>query len=213
MKTEAHQRYQDPEGRYFPSVTTALGVLDKPYLVKWANNLGLKGIDSSRFTEERSEIGTLAHHLILCDMEGDLPDIMDYSPNQLAMAEHALTLYRKWKEVYKPVPILMEKHLVSTRYGYGGTLDMVADLTIGNHVCRELVDFKTSKYLSNSYYAQLAAYNQLLTENGMPVENCRLLRIGVEPDECAFEERQLLHLDKYFRLFLLCLSIYNLHLT
>ena len=43
-KANAHTQYKLVDGTKVPSVTTVLGILNKPALVKWANNLGLQGI-------------------------------------------------------------------------------------------------------------------------------------------------------------------------
>ena len=44
-KTAAHIRYKTTDGTIVPGVTTILGILNKPALVRWANQLGLRGID------------------------------------------------------------------------------------------------------------------------------------------------------------------------
>ena len=43
-----HTVYKTKDGKRVPGVTTILGVINKPALVRWANNLGLQGIDSQR---------------------------------------------------------------------------------------------------------------------------------------------------------------------
>ena len=76
MKTEAHQRYGEED---LPGVTAVIAILNKPSLPKWANNLGLKGIDSNRYVSERSEIGTLSHEAIMCHFLKKKVDTSDYS--------------------------------------------------------------------------------------------------------------------------------------
>jgi len=205
MKTEAHQRYQD-----YPGVTTVLNILDKPALVKWANNLGLKGIDSYRFRSERAEVGTLTHHLVMCYFTGETPDTDDYSAKQIREAGQAMVLFHKWVDTYKPEPILVEKSLISRRYGYGGTLDLYAKLHMYEQEFKELIDFKTSPGFYPSHFAQLAAYLHLLEENGYSVENARLVKLGIIPAMETFGEAQLLELGTYWKLFLHCLAIYNM---
>ena len=82
-KVTAHTRYRSPFGDIVPSVTTVLSILNKPALVKWANNLGLQGIDSSKYTDEKAAIGTLAHEMVLCYFEDREIDTSDYSANQI----------------------------------------------------------------------------------------------------------------------------------
>ena len=48
-KPSAHTVYTDSLGTRVPGATTIIGILDKPALIKWANNLGLAGIDSTKY--------------------------------------------------------------------------------------------------------------------------------------------------------------------
>ncbi len=207
MKVQAHQNYNG-----LPGVTTVLNILNKPGLVKWANNLGLQGIDSSRFTSEAAETGSLAHEMILAYFNKQECDTHDYSARQIEKAAHSLSLFHKWVSVYQPRPILIEKQLVSSKYGYGGTLDLYASLNVSGTCFLELVDFKTGSGPWPTHYVQLAAYKNLLEENGHIVENCRLLKLPADQSTQTFSEVQLLNLDRYWDLFLHCLAIYKMKL-
>lgn len=212
METKAHQRYRGGIGEDYPGVTTVLNILDKPGLPRWANNLGLQGIDSSRYTSESAEIGTLAHKMILAYFSGKICDTADYSANQIKKAERSLTLFHKWVKTYNPKPILVEARLVSHRFGYGGTIDLYAKLTIGGQTFDELIDFKTGSGPWPVHFAQLAAYRNLLKENGHVCENCRLVKVPADFTVENFSESQLLYLEKYWRAFLHCLAIYRMKL-
>ena len=63
-RAKAHTIYKLANGKRVPGVTTVLGVINKPALVKWANNLGLQGIDSTTYVDETAKVGTLAHEMI-----------------------------------------------------------------------------------------------------------------------------------------------------
>ena len=208
MKVTAHQRYG--KGKDYPGVTTVLNILEKKGLVRWANNLGLRGIDSNRFTTEAAEIGTLAHEMILSHFTGDPCDTKDYSANQIEKAKRSLTLFYKWVETYKPEPILIEAQLNSHRFEYGGTIDLFAILTIGGQRFMELVDFKTGSGPWPTQFAQLAAYENLLKENGYGCENSRMVKVPANFEAENFAESQLLSLEKYWKLFLHCLAIYRM---
>jgi hypothetical protein len=43
--SKAHTIYKTAEGVRVPGATTITGLLNKPYLVPWANKLGLEGIE------------------------------------------------------------------------------------------------------------------------------------------------------------------------
>jgi len=204
-KSKAHVRYELPNGTKIPGVTTVLGILNKPALVIWANRLGLQGIDSTKYRDEMADIGTLAHQMIVDYFKGEKTDTSDYSKTQIDLAENCLLSFWEWERGHKIEVIMAEAQLVSTDYGYGGTIDCFCKLD-GQPT---LLDFKTGKAIYPEMFYQLAAYEQLLAEAGKLIEVTRILRIGRDADE-GFEERSVGKLDKHFELFKHCLAIYNL---
>ena len=50
-RAKAHTAYKTAGGQRVPGVTTVLGVINKPALVPWANQLGLQGINSSTYVD------------------------------------------------------------------------------------------------------------------------------------------------------------------
>ena len=204
-KAKAHTQYKLLDGTKVPGVTTVLGILNKPALVKWANNLGLQGIDSSKYRDEMADIGTLAHQLILNYFNKAKTDTSEYSQSQIDLAENCLLSFWEWEKGRKIEVIMAEAQLVSQEYGFGGTIDCFCKLD-GQPT---LLDFKTGKAIYPEMFCQLAAYEQLLAEAGQLIEVTRILRIGRDNDE-GFEERTIGKLDKQWQVFLNCLSIYNL---
>lgn len=204
-KTKAHTRYKDSQGNIVPGVTTILGILNKPALIIWANKLGLRGIDSTKYRDEMADIGTLAHYLIMSYLKKEKPNTDDYSKEQIDKAENCLLSFFEWEKTHTIEPILIEAPLVSNLYGYGGTIDLYCKLD-GEPT---LIDFKTGKAIYPEMVYQLAAYEFLLIEHHYPIAQARLLRIGRDEDE-GFEEkvRANLHLER--RLFHSCLVIYQL---
>ena len=204
-KSRAHTIYKLEDGVRVPGVTTVLGILNKPALVKWANNLGLQGIDSSKYRDEMADIGTLAHKMILNYFNKEETDTTDYSENQIDLAENCLLSFWEWEKGHSIEVIMAEKQLVSEGYGFGGTIDCFCVLD-GQPT---LLDFKTGKAIYPEMIYQLAAYEQLIVEAKYTIADCRILRIGRDEDE-GFEERATGKLAKQFELFRHCLSIYNL---
>lgn len=203
-KSRAHTIYK-VDGARVPGVTTILGILNKPALVKWANNLGLQGIDSTKYRDEMADIGTLAHQMIVDYFNKAETNTTDYSANQIDLAENCLLSFWEWAKGHKIEVIMAESQLVSPQYGYGGTIDCFCRLE-GQLT---LLDFKTGKAIYPEMLYQLAAYEQLLAEAGHLIEATRILRIGRDEDE-GFEERSVGKLDNHFELFKHCLAIYNL---
>jgi len=205
QRSKAHTIYKAKDGTTVPGVTTVLGILNKPALVRWANNLGLQGIDSSKYVDEKAAAGTLAHQMIADYLKGVPTDTSEYSRAQIDLAENSLLSFWAWEKSH-PIDVrLCEVPMVSERYRFGGTVDCVG--VINGHLC--LVDFKTSAGIWPEMMIQVAAYQQLAQECGHDVSQVYILRIGRTPDE-GFEERRIDHLDKRWRIFRHALAIYRL---
>ena len=204
MKTKAHISYKNKQGQSVPGVTTVLGVLAKPALIHWAWKLGIEGQDYRKYRDKMADIGTLAHYLIMCHLTGETPDLSEYSKADIDKAENCILSYFEWERSHKPEPIIIEKPLVSIKYQFGGTPDLVA--RINGTTC--LVDFKTSKAVYEEMIYQLAAYSQLVSENGHKTQKAILLRIGRDEDE-GFEEREIIDLSNEWEIFKCCLQLYN----
>jgi hypothetical protein len=204
-KVNAHIRYKTASGIPVPGVTTVLSVLSKPALIPWANRLGLQGIDSSKFVDEKAQVGTLAHYLVMCHFRGIEPDTSDYSAKQIDQAENSLLSFFEWEKPHAIKPILVEEPLVSDQHGYGGTVDLYGVID-GEPT---LIDFKTGKGIYPEMRYQVAAYRQLLEEHGHQVSNARILRIGRDEDE-GFEDQRMGDLKKEWEIFTHCLAIWRL---
>ncbi len=204
-KTRAHQQYKTKDGVKVPGVTTVLQVLNKPALVKWANNLGLQGIDSSKFRDKMADIGTLAHLMILDHFRQTKQNYCEYSADDIDKAENCLISFYNWVDENKVVPIDIEVQLVSELYRYGGTVDLYCFL---NGV-PTLIDFKTGKGIYDEYFVQVAAYRQLLKEKNKEVTQARIVRIGRDEDE-GFEDCKISSIDEYWNIFFYALNIHNI---
>lgn len=204
-KSRAHITYKLQDGIAVPGVTTVLAVLNKPALVKWANNLGLQGIDSSKYVDEKASIGTLAHRMIADYLRGVDTDTSEYSKVQIDQAENAVLAFFEWEKNHPIEPVLVEEPLVSERFRFGGTIDCLGK-TNGN-LC--LIDFKTSKGIFPEMMIQVVAYRQLLIEHGYAIDQVIILRVGRTDDE-GFEECRVNELDKRWQIFQHCLEIHRL---
>jgi len=204
-KTQAHIRYKLANGEPVPGVTTVLNILNKPALVQWAWELGRQGLDWREVRDNAGDIGTLAHYLILCHLKGEIPDVEEYSPSDVGKANNCLAKFKNWLREHPISPVMIEEPLVSEEYRYGGTLDLFAEHN-GEFI---LVDFKTgSSGIFPEMMYQLAAYQQMLKEQGWPVASARILRMSRDGDD--FEEKIQSDLSKEFAIFKHCLNIYQL---
>jgi len=111
-KAKRHTIYKNKDGVEVPGTTTVTGVLAKPALIIWANRLGLQGYEVEKWVDELADVGTLAHYLIECDLKKIPPDLSDYSPNQIDLAENAVLKFYEWQEQNKFKKIESELQLV-----------------------------------------------------------------------------------------------------
>jgi hypothetical protein len=204
--TQAHTRYKNLRGEVVPGVTTILGVLNKPALVKWANDLGLAGIDSTKYVDAAARIGTLIHAMVVSSLMGLELDKTDYSENEITQATVGYKKFIDWKSQHDVLPILCEQSYISENLQYGGQIDCYAKVD-GLYT---LLDFKTGKAIYDEQFCQLAAYKRLLDEEGMAVENTMILRIGRNEEE-GFEFRMVnpLGVEAYFQIYESCHKIYQ----
>ena len=220
-KTAAHQRYRSKilklkngKGAIFPGVTTILGNVGwgKEFLVRWANRLGLKGIDSTKYRDDTADIGTLGHALVTNAILGIETDTSDYTKNQIEQAENVALSYFEWEKghtielIYDGDKPMVEVQLVSEEYQYGGQIDIYA-LVDG---VRELLDIKTGGVWDTHYVQVGGGYHGLLTENGFPVERVRILNLPRTEDE-KFKDIIVTNIDACWEAFECARKLHDLH--
>lgn len=205
-KAKAHKRYELKDGTYVPGATTITGLENKPVLIKWANNLGLKGIDSNKYVDALANIGSLAHYIIECELSDKKLDLSDSTPNEITMAKNSVDKFHKWKEQNEFEVIKCEISLVSEIHKFGGTSDIYCMLN-GK---KTLIDLKTGKACYPEHYCQVSAYEQLLIENGYPVEDVRILRIGRDESE-GFDDLGVPNRGLHWRKFLALKEVYYIN--
>lgn len=208
MKTKAHTIYKLADGTRVGGVTTIVGVRDKPALIDWANKLGLAGIESRRFVDDKADIGTLAHEKVVAYLKGETVDTSDYSENQIKQADWACNSFFSWMKGKKVELIWAERPLVSEFYKFGGTPDIYGIIN-----SKELLDLKTGSGIYDEHKIQIGGgYGILMNELGFDFERIRILNIPRANNEnwceVIIESDQL---ELYKKLFLCCLDMYNLN--
>ncbi len=207
-RARVHTVYRLADGTKVPGVTTVLGVINKPQLVKWANNLGLQGIDSSSYVDATARIGTLAHEMIQEYLGGPEWDRSAFTREEIDTAENAVLSFYEWERQtgHKMETVAIEMPVVSETFGYGGTVDWLG--YIDGKLW--LVDIKTSKGLFPEHEYQVSAYDRALFELGYEVAGVRLLRVGRSEDE-GFDDHVLsnVQLNAGWKVFTSALDLYK----
>lgn len=170
-------KYVDSNGKSLPGVTTILQTLNKPALLQWAWDLGMKGIDFRKVRDTRAGIGTLAHDMIECELLGkeSVIDTDKYSVEDIEIALKCKKHFDDWRAKQKDFEIIeVELVMSSDTLGFGGTCDLY-------YRCGKkyiLMDFKTSKSCYDEHKAQQSAYKLLLEEKGHRVDEIKLFQIN-----------------------------------
>lgn len=159
------------EPKYFfnekpvPRVTSIISsILDKPYLIEWANKLGLKNKKYKTVLNKAAEYGTLTHEQIEQFLKtGAYPE-----EGLVTNSFHSfINWYNKVAEFNELMLVLSEQTLVNEYYG--GTLDVIMPINGYEYI----IDFKTSNNVDYGYFIQLAAYYKLLSDTGYDVSNIK----------------------------------------
>ncbi len=208
-RAKVHTVYRLADGTKVPGVTTVLNAtINKPALVKWANNLGLQGIDSSSYVDATARIGTLAHEMIQEYLGGPEWDRSAFTREEIDAAENAVLSFHEWERQtgHKMETVAIEMPVVSEKYRYGGTVDWLG--YIDGKLW--LMDIKTSKGLFPEHEYQVSAYDRAVFELGYEVAGVRLLRVGRSEDE-GFDDHVLsnVQLNAGWKVFKSALDLYK----
>jgi hypothetical protein len=178
-----HTNYTNATGAELPSVTTIITLLDKGEgLIRWAHNLGKQGLDYETVRNEAANLGKLVHHMVENFLLGKKTDITGCDPVMLNRAAAYFQNFITWWSKAGLEVVCVEKKLISTKWAYGGTIDIVAKNAKGFYI----IDLKTSGKVYDSYWLQLAAYKQLWDENFgtvLPqdkIRKCCIMHVGGE---------------------------------
>jgi len=190
-----------------------VGQLDKPALVRWANKLGLQGIDATKYRDAAADVGTCAHRLIQAHWQReDYNDVRaalaaEYGENTLDLAENAAISYFEWEKDHDVRAEFCERPMVSEKHRYGGTCDFYG-LVDGK---RTLLDLKTGSGIWPEHVIQVAAYRQMLREHGYRVERVVILNIPRKESE-SFDAKwpSGKQLDAAWRIFRHLRAVYDL---
>jgi hypothetical protein len=157
----------DPISRY----------MDKQRLMYWAHKQGRLGIPLNN--SAAINIGSAVHSMVEHDLLEHPDSAIIETAHILADDEHiakaitAFNAYRVWQRNVQLQPIAVEEPLISERYQYGGTPDVVG--YVNGRLA--LVDFKSAAEPYSDNLVALAAHANLWNEHHPcePIETCWLL--------------------------------------
>jgi hypothetical protein len=197
------------DGQPYVSVTKIISVLDKPALRYWfgqqvyrafAADPGLSEKDALsapyQTSNKAKDRGTTVHSIVEAWKQSQAH--IDTIPDQFKGYAEAFYEFVKTNHVKV---IENERTVVSKKYGFAGTLDVLANIN-GNETPL-IIDVKTGKGLYPEVQLQLSAYQQGLKENGI---NANLSALLLREDG-SFEFAR--YTDSLLPQFLACKTIWE----
>jgi hypothetical protein len=141
--TTVHQVYRLKNGQRVPGGSFIAKVAGSwqsaPFLTKWANGLGLEGIDSEKYKDKLADVGTVNHGMIENYFLGeDNQELFDRFPKWVVdQAKICFAKFEQWASHYDFDPVIFEGYvkrdglwvpyrddgMVSEIYKFGGTVD------------------------------------------------------------------------------------------
>lgn len=182
------------ETRWIPSVTTKLGIVDKPFLPRWRGDIGNREADMRLF--EAQERGTRIHHAwhIFCTggtvvynpwqhpnyTDEEIANLTREADGNIAVIKYqdemlALTKLQRCVEILKPKMISSERQIYSLVNNDAGTMDNDWEIAEGEYPIngaktlfipggRYVVDLKTGSVVDDNAFCQTAAYAKCAEE-------------------------------------------------
>jgi hypothetical protein len=170
-------RFYEFNGQLYPSVTTILDAYPKgPAFFEW---LKMAGEKADEIRDQFGKRGSVVHNLTEQYDNGFPVTLMSdngplYSSLEWAMFER----YIDFSNRFAPDILGVELNYASEVLKFGGTLDRVIKLN-GKLV---LIDIKTSNYLHNHFWLQMAAYVKLFEEKnpGQKIDQIAILWLNAK---------------------------------
>ena len=172
-------RFYAVEDKHYPSITTVLGAIPKPGLMKWRKSVGE---DAAKWEMNRAaRRGSATHTLVEQYLKGETPSIRDVLP---------LGMFRLLKPYLDQVDNIhcLETIMYSNKLTVAGQVDCIAEYNGKLSV----IDFKTANKervdsWNENYYIQCTAYAIMYEELfGTPIEQIVILQAGEDGSAKAF---------------------------
>ena len=187
---------EDKTVKYFASVTSKLGIVNKPFLAKWRGDVGNREADMRMF--EAAERGSRIHAAFDILQRGGVIIYQPwqnpaYTPEQLeeikkenglwAVVQYQdefaeLLKLKKFLDILKPKILMTESTVYSLKNEDAGTVDAVYQIEEGDYMINGMkpvhlksgvyiADLKTGNVVDKNAYRQTACYAYCLKEMGL----------------------------------------------
>eukprot|EP00026_Physarum_polycephalum_P008491 Phypoly_transcript_08579.p1 GENE.Phypoly_transcript_08579~~Phypoly_transcript_08579.p1 ORF type:complete len:289 (-),score=32.81 Phypoly_transcript_08579:76-942(-) len=226
--------YNIPGARIaYPSVTTILGMIHKPWYHSWQNriisdhlrtamkskpafgsaeeelswfetSLTEAGSKPEQIKQDAATLGTQAHTFIDEHLLQGMPHISLVPPHLQSIIQG----FEAWRKQSKLVFVRRDAVVYSRTFQYAGAFDALAKRHTDNSLV--LIDWKTSNRIVPEYAYQVAAYANALSEmTNSVVDEAWVVRF--DKTKPVFEVKKVRSLDQCFQVFLSALHLYRAH--
>lgn len=139
--------------------------------------------------EEAASIGTEVHNRIEWEFKGELGKDRPVEPPPLTTpeAKHSYGLWVEWRKSVQLRVVATEKAIFSFIFGFGGTLDTLAYVTLEGVEYLVVIDYKTGKAIYPESWLQNIAYRMALREEGLDATRGIIVRLPKYRNDPEFE--------------------------
>lgn len=118
---------------------------------------------------QAAAVGTQVHNRIEWELKGELGKERDAAepPLSTEQAKRSFQRWSEWRITVKLKPLEMEKRIYSMLFGYGGTLDLLAEIELDGTTVLVVIDWKTGKAVYAEAFLQNVAYRMAIKEEGI----------------------------------------------
>ena len=171
-----YERCLDEDGNVAPGSSAA-------FCLQLQERLGKEKAHTKELAKA-GEIGSQVHALIEFTLRMELCEKVGPSPALEPKAQFAYAEWQKWRQGVHFKPLMVEFTVVSHKYGYAGTADLLGEV---NGVLT-LFDWKTGKSVYREAHLQNAAYRQAVREMGLgDPQQGLILRLPKSTEDPNFE--------------------------
>lgn len=147
----------NPSNEYFFGITSALNIINKPYLIRWKIN----NPDWEKKMKHAGRIGSVVHKYCETRAKFNLNEINMNVVDALKKdneVKNCINAFERFMRDYKPVILDAEVMLVDRNLGIGCTVDAI--MKIGDEIY--VVDYKTSQSINKEYKMQIVLCTELV---------------------------------------------------
>lgn len=205
--------YRHPEtGKFYRSVTTILGIIDKGYAYdEWLKN---NGHNAEILVDRAGKFGTEFHHLVELFLHGETVKYFDLTHLGERTATELWERFNLWIDFWKE---LNEKYKVeyketgiehitySEEFEFAGTIDFICRLD----GVLTIMDWKTGNQVGNKESLQINAYMQAIG-----AKQAKIIHIPAKkPNKKGYKIIDLEYTPELFNLFLSTKKVFDMENT